>query len=112
MTQDLKSAKHIRFLRKPFQIIRANFRAYLTINAIVYGSVIAGMVAATVFPNLGAAQVATLEAKRNEWSCSIAPQKPLAVLADHPGSQRHDWRTVDRASFIDRSLRWHRPIHI
>ena len=61
MTQDLKSAKHMQFLRKPFQIILANFRAYLTINAIVYGSVIAGMVAAIVFPNLGANQVATLE---------------------------------------------------
>ncbi len=50
-----------RFLRKPVQIIRDNFRAYLIINAIVYGSVIAGMVAALVFPNLGANQVATLE---------------------------------------------------
>lgn len=56
-------AKHPlrRFLRKPFQIIRANFRAYLTINAIVYGSFIAGLVAAMVFPNLGATQAATLE---------------------------------------------------
>ena len=58
------SAEHPlrRFLRKPFQIIRANFRAYLIINAIVYGLVITGMVAAMVFPNLGATQVATLEA--------------------------------------------------
>jgi Stage II sporulation protein M len=58
------SAKHPlrRFLRKPFQIIRANFRAYLTINAIVYGLVITGFVAAMVFPTLGATQVATLEA--------------------------------------------------
>ena len=57
------SAEHPlrRFLRKPFQIIRANFRAYLIINAIVYGLVITGMVAAMVFPNLGATQVATLE---------------------------------------------------
>ena len=53
--------KHIRFLRKPFQIIRANFRAYLIINAIVYGSFIIGFVAAMVFPNLGATRVATLE---------------------------------------------------
>jgi hypothetical protein len=57
------SAKHAlrRFLRKPFQIVRANFRAYLIINAIVYGSFIAGLVAAMVFPNLGATQVATLK---------------------------------------------------
>ena len=54
-------ARHIRLLRKPFQIIRANFRAYLIINAIVYGLVITGVVAAMVFPNLGAAQVATME---------------------------------------------------
>jgi hypothetical protein len=38
--------ENLRFLRKPFQIVRANFRAYLTINAIVYGSFIAGLVAA------------------------------------------------------------------
>ena len=42
------SAKHPlrQFLRKPFQIVRDNFRAYLIINAIVYGLVITGMVAA------------------------------------------------------------------
>jgi Stage II sporulation protein M len=61
MTQNVKSAQHIRFLRKPFHIVRANFRAYLIINAIVYGLVIAGMIAAMVFPNLGANQLATLE---------------------------------------------------
>ncbi|WP_346294033.1 stage II sporulation protein M [Sphaerothrix gracilis] len=54
-------ARHIRLLRKPFQIIRANFRAYLIINAIVYGLVIIGMVAAMVFPDLGATQLAALE---------------------------------------------------
>ncbi len=61
MTQNVKSVEHKRFLRKPFQIIRANFRAYLIINAIVYGLVIIGMVAVLVFPNLGATQLATLE---------------------------------------------------
>ena len=54
--------RYMGFLRKPFQIIRANFRAYLTINAIVYGLVIAGVIAAMLFPNLGATQVANLEA--------------------------------------------------
>ncbi|WP_310486426.1 stage II sporulation protein M [Chamaesiphon sp. VAR_69_metabat_338] len=61
MTQNVKSAQHMRFLRKPFQIVRDNFRAYLIINAIVYGLVITGMVAAIVFPNLGTNQVATQE---------------------------------------------------
>ena len=46
---------------KPLQIIRINFRAYLIINAIVYGLVIAGMVSAMIFPNLGATQLAMLE---------------------------------------------------
>ncbi|WP_029682002.1 stage II sporulation protein M [Picosynechococcus sp. NKBG15041c] len=54
-------ARHIRLLRKSFQIIRANFRAYLIINTIVYGLVIIGMVAAMVFPDLGATRLATLE---------------------------------------------------
>lgn len=54
-------ARHIRLLRKPFKIIRANIRAYLIINAILYGLVITGVVAAMVFPNLGATQLATLE---------------------------------------------------
>ncbi|BAW97902.1 hypothetical protein NIES970_28650 (plasmid) [[Synechococcus] sp. NIES-970] len=54
-------ARHIRLLRKPFQIIRANFRAYLIINTIVYGLVIIGMVAAMVFPDLGATRLATME---------------------------------------------------
>jgi hypothetical protein len=47
--------------RKPLQLVRANFRAYLTINAIVYGLVVTGMVTAMVFPNIGATQLATLE---------------------------------------------------
>lgn len=53
--------KPIRLLRKPFQIIRANFCAYLIINAVVYGLVITGMGAAMVFPDLGATRVAILE---------------------------------------------------
>ncbi|MBD2655547.1 stage II sporulation protein M [Synechocystis sp. FACHB-383] len=53
--------RHIRLLRKPFQIIRANFRAYLIINAILYGLVFTGMVAAMLFPNLSATRVAILE---------------------------------------------------
>lgn len=61
LIQPNHEARHIRLLRKPFQIIRANFRAYLIINAIVYGLVITGMVAAMVFPDLGATQLATLE---------------------------------------------------
>lgn len=55
MSRKTIDTKRLNFLRKPFQIIRANFRAYLTINAIVYGLVITGLIAAMVFPNLDAA---------------------------------------------------------
>jgi Stage II sporulation protein M len=66
MTKNVKSLQRVRKFdlfgfRRSYQIIRANFRAYLIINAIVYGLVITGMVAAMVFPNLGATQLATLE---------------------------------------------------
>jgi Stage II sporulation protein M len=66
MTKNVKSLQRVMKLdlfgfRRSYQIIRANFRAYLIINAIVYGLVITGMVAAMVFPNLGATQLATLE---------------------------------------------------
>jgi Stage II sporulation protein M len=66
MSKNVKSLQRVmKFdlfgFRRSYQIIRANFRAYLIINAIVYGLVITGMVAAIVFPNLGATQLATLE---------------------------------------------------
>jgi hypothetical protein len=62
MTKNVKSLQRlIKFdifgCRRSYREIRA----YLIINAIVYGSFIAGLVAAMVFPTLGAAQVATLE---------------------------------------------------
>ena len=53
---------HVRFYRKPFQIIRANLRAFLVINAIVFGLFIAGLVAAMIFPELGATKSAASEA--------------------------------------------------
>jgi hypothetical protein len=52
---------HVRFYRKPFQIIRANLRPFLVINAIVFGSLIIGLVTAMIFPGLGASSNATLE---------------------------------------------------
>lgn len=61
LTHPNHGVRHIRFLRKPFQIIRANFRAYLIINAIVYGLIITGIVAAMLFPNLGTTQLTNLE---------------------------------------------------
>ena len=51
----------MRSLRRPFQIIRADLRAYLIINAIAYGVFATGFVAAMIFPELGADRVATIE---------------------------------------------------
>ena len=65
--------------RCSYQIIRANFCAYLTINAIVYGLVITGMVAAMVFPNLGATQLATLEDTGTMGLIRSFLSTPLAV---------------------------------
>lgn len=49
------------FIRKPIQIIRADLRAYLIINAVVYGLLIGGFLTALIFPDVGANRVATLE---------------------------------------------------
>lgn len=51
----------MRFLRTPFQLIRRDLRVYLIINAISYGFLIAGFVAAMIFPDLVQATVADLE---------------------------------------------------
>ncbi|PDP87344.1 hypothetical protein CQJ94_12760 [Glycomyces fuscus] len=48
----------MRTLRQPFRIIRANLRAYLVMNAIMYGLFLVGMGAALLFPELNAAQLA------------------------------------------------------
>jgi hypothetical protein len=51
----------MQFLRKPFQIIRANVGVYLVMNVIMYGLSLAGFVTALLFPDLNAAQVDSLE---------------------------------------------------
>ncbi|GAB3457783.1 hypothetical protein GCM10027570_40750 [Streptomonospora sediminis] len=51
----------MRFLRKPFQIIRANLGPYLAMNAIAYGMFLVGLGAALVFPDLTDTQVASME---------------------------------------------------
>ena len=50
----------MRILRRPFQIIRADLRPYLVLNAIIYGSLLAGMTTGLIFPDLTAAQVDAL----------------------------------------------------
>jgi hypothetical protein len=46
-------------LRGPFQIIRADLRAYLLINALVYGALLLGMALAIIFPDLHAARTSS-----------------------------------------------------
>ncbi|WP_026415410.1 hypothetical protein [Actinomadura oligospora] len=46
-------------LRRPFEIIRADLRAYLLINALVYGVFLLGMVLAMIFPDLHAARTSS-----------------------------------------------------
>ncbi len=48
-------------LRRPLEIVRGNLRAYLVLNVIMYGVSVAGFVTALIFPELNAAQVASLQ---------------------------------------------------
>ncbi|WP_306368868.1 stage II sporulation protein M [Nocardiopsis sp. CC223A] len=48
-------------LREPFRIIRADFRAYLVMNAIMFGLFLIGVAAAFAFPDLNAAQTASMD---------------------------------------------------
>ena len=47
--------------RRPFDIIRANVRAYLILNALLYGLLLVGFGAGLIFPELSAARGAALE---------------------------------------------------
>jgi hypothetical protein len=60
-TQSGRRARSARFLREPFTIIRADVGVYLVMNVLMYGLSIAGFVTALIFPELNAAQVASLE---------------------------------------------------
>ncbi|MGW8435795.1 stage II sporulation protein M [Nocardiopsis sp. NPDC055879] len=51
----------MRALREPFRIIRADLRAYLVLNVLMYGLFLLGMGTALVFPDLNAAQVTSME---------------------------------------------------
>ncbi|WP_103337683.1 hypothetical protein [Amycolatopsis sp. CA-126428] len=46
-------------LRRPFQIIRADRRAYLLVNLLVYGAFLLGMALGMLFPDLRAARTAS-----------------------------------------------------
>jgi hypothetical protein len=46
-------------LRRPFQIVRADLRAYLLVNVLVYGALLVGMALGVGYPDLHAARVAS-----------------------------------------------------
>jgi hypothetical protein len=56
-----RPTRRIRLPRQPFKIIRGNLRAYLAMNAVVYGLVAVGFVVGLAFPELRAARGAALE---------------------------------------------------
>jgi hypothetical protein len=58
---DLSHKQRAQFLRKPFEIIRADLGVYLVMNVVIYGISIAGFVTALIFPELNAAQVTSLD---------------------------------------------------
>lgn len=51
----------MRHLYRPFRLVRENLRAYLALNALVYGLFLVGVAAALLFPELHAAQVGSLD---------------------------------------------------
>lgn len=68
-------------LRKAFHIIRTNVRAYLVINAVVYGAVVLGLVLGVLFPAVNAAYTEAFAASatpdlvqtvaRNGWAFAV-----------------------------------------
>lgn len=49
------------FWRRPFRVIRENLRAYLIVNAVVFGLFLIGFVIGILFPHLNEAQTVALE---------------------------------------------------
>ena len=60
----------MRLLRRPVQIIRADLRAYLVLNAVVYGLALAGMSLGLLFPDLHAARSAPVQ-DPSGWTSSL-----------------------------------------
>lgn len=68
-------------LAKPFRLVRENLRAYLLLNAIVYGLLIVGMVTGMTFPDLTASLVAAAqESASADVIRSLVGKVPLFAL--------------------------------
>lgn len=70
--------------RRPLQIIRANMRAYLIINAASYGLALIGFIVGLLFPDLVAQRSAALEddgtGELVRWLVNIPPLFALTIL--------------------------------
>ncbi|WP_419707209.1 hypothetical protein [Promicromonospora sp. NFX87] len=77
----------MRLFRRALQTIQANRRAYLVLNAILYGSVLAGFGAGLLFPGLTAAQKESFEAGGQADLVRSLLENPwlfaLAILANN-----------------------------
>jgi hypothetical protein len=77
----------MRLFRRALQLVRADRRAYLVLNAVLYGSVLAGFGAGLVFPSLTAAQTESLEAGGTADLVRSLLENPwlfaLAILANN-----------------------------
>jgi hypothetical protein len=72
--------RRVRLPRQPFRIIRSNLRAYLAMNAIVYGLFAVGVVAALAFPELTAVRASAREGGFNDVITSLLQNPWLFAL--------------------------------
>jgi hypothetical protein len=67
MTEDARvdrtehESRRGRILRRPREIVRADLRAYLVLNVVMYGALVAGLVTALILPELRAARLTSLQ---------------------------------------------------
>lgn len=84
MTTEIERPAHVPFWRRPFRIIRENRRAYLILNAAAYGLALIGFVIGLIFPELNAAQAASLEEDGTgelvRWLVNTPPLFALTIL--------------------------------
>lgn len=74
----------VRVWRRPFQVVRANMRVYLILNAAAYGLALVGFIIGLLAPDLVAAEAAGLEKDGTgelvRWLVNIPPLFALTIL--------------------------------
>ena len=61
LTDSEHGTRPVRVVRRPLEIVRADLRAYLVLNLLVYGAAVAGFLTALVRPELAAGRATTLQ---------------------------------------------------